>query len=70
MGTDDLPEVGVGTRRVLRWRMIRGPYWLDVVEERRIGSTLSFIGLVNGREQVRAEDPQTAGCRLIRAFLS
>ena len=56
--------------RKLRWRMVRGRQWLDLVEEQRPGAPTAFIGLINGREWLRDNDRCRAATRLIKAALA
>ncbi len=53
--------------RTLRWRVLRGGHYLDLVEEHRPEQVVTFIGLINGREAVRAVTRTAAGVALIQA---
>ena len=53
--------------RKLRWRVLRGADYLDLVEEREGHAPLVFVGLVNGREAVRTPDRHAASKALIAA---
>ena len=55
--------------RKLRWRITRGGRWLDLVEE-RVDGALAFVGLIDGRERVRAADRRQVEGMLIRAALN
>ena len=52
--------------RTLRWRMLRGHHYLDLVEERVGEAPTSFVGLIDGREAVRAPTRAGAGAALIQ----
>jgi len=54
-------------RRKLRWRVLRGHHYLDLVEERVAEGPPAYIGLIDGREAVRAPTQAGAGAALIRA---
>ena len=53
--------------RVLRWRLMQGRHYLDLVEERNGQAPPDFVGLINGREAVRGPTQQGAGAALIQA---
>ena len=53
--------------RLLRWRMLRGHHYLDLIEERTAEAPPAYIGLIDGREAVRAPTQVGAGAALIRA---
>ena len=47
--------------QTLRWRMLRGHYYLDLIEERTSTARSAYIGLIDGREAVRAPNQLGAG---------
>ena len=53
--------------RILRWRMTRGRHYLDLIEERRPEAPPAYVGLIDGREMVRAATQGGAGAALIQA---
>ena len=53
--------------RTLRWRVLRGRHYLDLVEERTPSSPPAYVGLIDGREAVRAPTQLGAGTALIQA---
>lgn len=53
--------------RTLRWRMLRGRHLIDLIEERRAEAPAAYIGLIDGREAVRAPTQAGAGAALIQA---
>ena len=57
-------------QRTLRWRVLRGGHWLDLVEERREGELVSYVGLIDGREALRSIDRRQAGSELLRRFVN
>lgn len=52
--------------RILRWRMLRGRHDLDLLEERTPTAPATYIGLIDGREAVRATTRAVAGAALIQ----
>ena len=53
--------------RLLRWRLLRGRHYLDLVEERSAEAAPAYVGLIDGREAVRASTQLGAGTALIQA---
>ena len=53
-------------KRKLRWRVLMGSHWLDLVEERRDGEPVSYVGMVDGREALRSGERNAAATSLVR----
>jgi hypothetical protein len=56
-------------KRILCWRIRQGGRWIDLVEERQDETVVAFVGLINGREAIRADDRRGVGVDLIRTAM-
>ena len=52
-------------KRKLRWRVLSGGRWFDLVEEQREGEPTSYVGMINGKETLRSTERRATGVALV-----
>ena len=62
-------ETRCARQPILRWRIMLGESWLDLVEEKATGDKRLFVGRLNGQEVARGNDAASTSGELIRHAL-